>query len=286
MGDFDYKNDQPELLKTNKGTLADKSGRKVNKHGWLTTPEGHLVDYSGRKRFDRKQTTSDGGIPKLYTYEAKRFDVRDVMGVFEKDLTSGSIVPALSDKGLLDTKGRLCNSKGYLPGAHGNIIDINGRHLWRQVDLQNGEFPKIPAFAKFNLKTIMGDVTNLAELKENPERPLIDHQGRPINESGYLIDANENIINVKGQLVLRKEVLDASGEVPLIFRGGQLRQDTGASLSRLMSEIEKGHPTRTIDSINDQACNLKQEGETSLDSQMEDTPANYNLANQRVMPKQ
>ena len=53
-----------------------------------------------------------------------------------------------------------------------------------------------------------------------------------------------------------------------------------------MSEIEKGHPIRTIDSMNDQACNLKQEGETSLDSQMEDTPANYNLANQRVMPKQ
>ena len=131
MGDFDYKNDQPELLRTNKGTLADKSGRKVNKHGWLTTPEGHLVDYSGRKRFDHKQTTPDGGIPKLYTYEAKRFDIRDVMGIFEKDLTSGAIVPVISDNGLLDTKGRLCNSKGYLTDEHGNIIDINGRQLWR-----------------------------------------------------------------------------------------------------------------------------------------------------------
>lgn len=86
----------------------------------------------------------------------------------------------------------------------------------------------------------MGDVTDLHALKTSSERPLLDRQGRSINESGYLIDANENIINIKNQLVLNKAVLDANGDVPFIFRGGQLRQDTGSSLSRLMSEIEKG----------------------------------------------
>lgn len=42
-------------------------------------------------------------------------------------------------------------------------------------------------------------------------------------------------------------------------------------MSRLMEEIENDEPEAIL-----------KEGETSLDSQMEDTPANYNLINQRV----
>lgn len=32
----------------------DKNGRRVNKFGWLTLAgQGHLVDVSGRKKFDK-----------------------------------------------------------------------------------------------------------------------------------------------------------------------------------------------------------------------------------------
>ena len=44
----------------------------------------HIVDKKGRKRFDRKQL-EDGDIPKLLNYNGRRFDVKDVMGVFNWD---------------------------------------------------------------------------------------------------------------------------------------------------------------------------------------------------------
>ena len=50
-----------------------------------------------------------------------------------------------------------------------------------------------------------------------------------------------------------------------------------------MSEIERNHPSEfdrnEEEKFNDRG--MKNEGETSVDSQMEDTPANYNQANQR-----
>ena len=40
-----------------------------------------------------------------------------------------------------------------------------------------------------------------------------------------------------------KCVLDSDGEIPQVFRTGLLKSDTASSLSRLMSEIEKNHPS-------------------------------------------
>lgn len=39
--------------------------------------------------------------------------------------------------------------------------------------------------------------------------------------------------------MFNKEILDPDGEIPEIFRAGLLKTDTGSSLSRLMSEIER-----------------------------------------------
>ncbi len=38
-------------------------------------------------------------------------------------------------------------------------------------------------------------------------------------------------------------VLDQDGEIPQVFRTGLLKADTGSELSRLMSDIEKNHPS-------------------------------------------
>lgn len=54
MGDFDYINGQPQLMQTKQGHFMDKKSRRVNKHGWMTLAgQGHLVDVSGRKKFDK-----------------------------------------------------------------------------------------------------------------------------------------------------------------------------------------------------------------------------------------
>lgn len=76
--------------------LVDKKGRRVNKHGWLEAdeevpvpgrplPKAHIIDKHGRKKLDKHQLTDDGEIPKLYTLSGKRYDIRDVMGSFDRD---------------------------------------------------------------------------------------------------------------------------------------------------------------------------------------------------------
>ena len=76
-----------------------------------------------------------------------------------------------------------------------------------------------------------------------------------------------------------KVVLSPDGEIPKIFRMQILKTDSGSSLSRLMDEIEKNQPSEY-----DRVEEDKEEpgdGDTSVDSAMEDTPANYNIPNQR-----
>lgn len=69
MGDFDFKDGQPQLMQTQKGFFMDKKSRRVNKHGWMTLAgQGHLVDISGRKKFDKSQLEKDGNLPKLFNY--------------------------------------------------------------------------------------------------------------------------------------------------------------------------------------------------------------------------
>lgn len=142
MGDFDYQDRQPQLMQTNKGMFLDKKSRRVNKHGWMTLAgQGHLVDVHGRKKFDKNQLAKDGDLPKLFNYNGKRFDIKELMGQFDKD-AHGRIIHNDSqgrpsnldgkqqipgDRVLLDNLGRRVNEKGYLIDVIGNIIDTNGK---------------------------------------------------------------------------------------------------------------------------------------------------------------
>lgn len=82
-----------------------------------------------------------------------------------------------------------------------------------------------------------------------------------------------------------RNILEKDGEIPQVFRTGLLRSDTASSLSRLMSEIEKNNQSEFDRNPNAFGADSNYEkfrqhdGDTSLDSKMEDTPANYNLAN-------
>lgn len=189
------------------------------------------------------------------------------MGIFEKD-QNGRIVPITSINGLVDCLGRPCNDKGYLVDKQGNIIDNQGKQLWRKVELKNGEFPKIFPFTKFNIKRIQGDLdldkygkpVLIAKGKD-----FVDKRGRLVNQCGYLIDELGNVIDIRKKLMFEKAILEADGEIPAVFRTGLLKVDTESELSKLMSEIE-GSPSEV----------KQDDGDTSMDSQMEDTPANYN----------
>jgi len=109
-----------------------------------------------------------------------------------------------------------------------------------------------------------------------------------VNSKGYLIDKNGNVINKNGKVMFQKGLLDNEGDIPKVFRTGLLKSDTASSLSRLMSEIERNQPSefdqeerRIQDEINNQMKGRGGDGDTSVDSMMEDTPANYNAQNQR-----
>jgi len=110
-----------------------------------------------------------------------------------------------------------------------------------------------------------------------------------VNAKGYLIDKNGNVINKNGKVMFEKSLLDNEGDIPKVFRTGLLKSDTASSLSRLMSEIERNQPSefdqeerRIQDEINGQMRDGRGgDGDTSVDSMMEDTPANYNTQNQR-----
>ena len=128
-------------------------------------------------------------------------------------------------------------------------------------------------------------------LKKDSDGNLIDRKGRRVNEKGYLIDANGNIIDKNGKVMFDKVVLTPDGEIPKIFRMHILKTDSGSELSRLMEDIEKNQPSeyeRIEEEEKDQIGELDQgeydeegDGDTSVDSAMEDTPANYNIPNQR-----
>lgn len=101
MGDFDFVDGQPRMMVTNKGFFVDKKGRRVNKHGWMVLAnQGHLVDKHGRKKFDKRQLTNEGDIPKLYNLAGKRYDIKDTMGQYDKD-PMGNIILHENAKGEL-----------------------------------------------------------------------------------------------------------------------------------------------------------------------------------------
>lgn len=143
MGDFEFtENGMPDVIKAADGTYMDKRGRKVNKHGWYFK-EGtdELIDIYRHKMFD-KCNLIDGDLPQLLNYAGRKYDIREVIGQFEKD-SYGKIIIHKSDKGLLDNLGRLVNDKGYLIDKNGNIISSHGGSIiFKKTELRSGEPPK------------------------------------------------------------------------------------------------------------------------------------------------
>ena len=59
-----------------------------------------------------------------------------------------------------------------------------------------------------------------------------------MNEKGYLLDKDGNVVNKRGYKVFSRVLLEEDGDIPKVFRTGILRKDTVDSFSQLMNEIE------------------------------------------------
>jgi len=172
-----------------------------------------------------------------------------------------------------------------LSDEFGNVIDKDGRQIFERKHLKDDEIPKIFPFTKFNIKNVLGDfeMDPLGNpiLDKDKQGNYIDRNGKRVNGKGYLIDNDGNVINKHGRLMFEKHLLDNEGDIPKVFRTGLLKSDTASSLSRLMSEIGKNQLSDFDQEEGKLDGQLKGagrggDGDTSVDSMMEDTPANYN----------
>lgn len=73
---------------------------------------------------------------------------------------------------------------------------------------------------------------------------MYDLDGRLVNTRGYLIDADENIINTLGKVVFRKDLLSEhvgqDSELPKVFRMGVLdKPENEAQASKLSGSYDK-----------------------------------------------
>jgi len=163
------------------------------------------------------------------TYSGRRFDIKDVMGAFEKDDNSKIRPQKQTAKGgyLIDLLGRRVSDKGYLIDEAGNVVDRDQKVIFKKCELKNGEFPKIFSFTKFNIKTIMGDFDTNAngqpQLNKGKHGGFVDKQKRVVNQRGYFIDVEGNIVDFNGNLVFEKVILGKDGEIPSVFRTGLLK---------------------------------------------------------------
>lgn len=270
----------------------DKNGKRVNKQGWLVDGDGNLTDLYGRKKFNKRQLENGVDLPKLYNYGAKRFDILDVCGQFDKDPHTGAVVFRRNKQGqLIDNTGRLVNEKGYLVDEQENVVNKEGKKIFDKKHLKEGEFPKIFPFTKFKIKNVLGnfemDPLGNPILDRKPNGDLVDRDGRVVNKKGYLVNAKGDVIDKYGKVMFDRDILDEEGEIPKVFRTGLLKSDSASSLSRLMSEIEKAQPfdgesdyirrQQKPDQV-EQTARRNSAG-TSLDSQMGVTPSDFNVAN-------
>lgn len=198
---------------------------------------------------------------------------------------------------LEDSFGRRVNERGYLIDKDGNIVDKDGRKVWFNKDLKHGDFPKIFPFTKFNIHNVQGDfeMSPLTDpiLKKDANGNHFDDRGRMVNTRGYLTDKEGNIIDKFGKPMFDKAILTPDGELPKVFRMNLLKSDSTSSLSELMREIEKNQSSEFDEEVKsrevlERRVQMQQmmqgqegDGDTSVDSMMEDTPANYNIPNQR-----
>lgn len=295
LGTFFFENveDLLSFKKTKRGDrFIDELGRSVSIQGFLVDEDGSVVNIAGVKRFDSKQFRQYGGLmPKLYNYYGKKFELQEVMGVFDRD-NRGKIQLLLGkdERGkdvYVDKAGFMVNQRGYIVTRDGHVCSREGKVLFLRTQLKNGEFPKIFPFTRFNINRIIGDLEmdpgGQPILQKNDQGLNVDKQGRLVNLKGFLCDSHGNVVDMQGKVVFEKVLLEHNGDIPEIFRSNILRSDSQSSLSRFMSEIDRDQrfDDMNFGKLNAQIPRIAGASDTSYESMMEDSPSKYDKQNMR-----
>ena len=173
----------------------------------------------------------------------------------------------------------MVNHQGYIVNEDGHVSTRQGKILFFNNQLKNGEFPKIFPFTRFNIHRILGDVemdpAGNPIIHSKTAKKHVDRQGKSVNKLGFLVDHFGNIVDSRGKIMFGKHLLSPSGDIPEIFRVNLLRSDSQSSLSRLMSEIDKDQRFDDSRVMQDQAPRRAGASDTSFESMMEDSPSKY-----------
>ena len=129
----------------------------------------------------------------MFNYDGKKFDIRDIMGAFDKDRAGNIIIRRDKNNNRVDKNSHLVNSKGYLTDEKGNVINKEGKVIFEYKHLsKDDEIPKLFPYSKFNVDSIKGtfevDKDGHPILQRDERGRLVDDMGRLVNEHGYLID--------------------------------------------------------------------------------------------------
>ena len=154
MGNFDNTTNITKDVVAGKET--DLNGRRVNGFGYLVDREGHVINRRGRRILDKYYLKADGNFPNLMNFAAKLFRLLSVMGTLKRDPDTGDAIQQqdLDGSRFFDMRGRPVNRRGYLIDADGNVINKKGDVIWKAEHLTDGDFPKLPEFAKFDISKV------------------------------------------------------------------------------------------------------------------------------------
>ena len=111
---------------------------------------------------------------------------------------------------------------------------------------REGEPPKIFHFSEFDIDRVRGDYD--VDYNGSPKltrtaapNQYKDRRGNLVNQHGYLIDHDNNIIDENGDRVFSKHALTEDGNIPKVYRDGLPKDNSDSSLSDMMREIEDEH---------------------------------------------
>ena len=141
--------------------------------------------------------------------ENRNFNENDILGELDRDERGNPVVRENRKGQKIDKQGRLVNQKGYLiDDKNGDVIEsVHQQTMFRKSELDDtGDLPAPFSIEKYNFNplAIMGNLDfnpqtlrpqSLLENKGN----LVDKNHRLVNRSGFLTDADGNLVDRLGR---------------------------------------------------------------------------------------